>query len=245
MSRRGEVVHREAGPWSPTVVRLLRHLEAVGFDSAPRVVGSGFDELGRETVSFVHGWSAHPGPWPEAVLPVIGRTLRDLHHATADFDRGAGGWQPWFGRALGDQDQVIGHCDTGPWNILVSNDNTAVTFIDWETAGPVDPLVELAQTCWLNAQLHDEPVAHIQGLADPKTRAVHLKLMLDGYELSTAQRARLVDLMIDVAITDAAEQAREVALNDTTSEQLWAISWRARSAAWMVHNRALITQTIQ
>ncbi|MGZ4433218.1 MAG: hypothetical protein ACXVW7_06265 [Trebonia sp.] len=34
-----------------------------------------------------------------------------------------------------------------------------VALIDWETAGPVDPLVELAQLAWLNAKLHDDVVA--------------------------------------------------------------------------------------
>jgi aminoglycoside phosphotransferase (APT) family kinase protein len=34
-----------------------------------------------------------------------------------------------------------------------------VAFINWETAGPVDPLVELAQLTWLNAKLHDDILA--------------------------------------------------------------------------------------
>lgn len=245
VTRRDAVVHRASGPWSATVIRLLRHLEDVGFDSAPRVVGSGFDEQNRETVSFVEGWSAHPGSWPEAILPLIGRTLRDLHSATGDFDEGSADWQHWFGRVLGGPDRVIGHCDMGPWNILATNDNTSVTLIDWETAGPVDPIVELAQTCWLNAQLHDERVAEIQGLPDPRTRALHMRLILDGYELPKERRTRLVDLMIHLSIIDAAEQAREVATHDTTSEQLWAISWRARSAGWMVRNRDLLIRTIR
>ncbi|MET3808562.1 hypothetical protein ABIB25_005591 [Nakamurella sp. UYEF19] len=224
---------------------MLRHLEAVGFDAAPRVVGSGFDEQNRETVSYVQGWSAHPRAWPEPILPVISRMLRDLHHATRDFDEGSGGWQHWFGRTLGGLDRVIGHCDMGPWNILVANDNASVTFIDWETAGPVDPMVELAQTCWLNAQLHDERIAEIQGLPDPRNRGAHMALILDGYELPRAQRTRIVDLMIDLSITDAADQARTVAPDDITSDHLWAISWRARSAGWIVQNRDLLIQTIR
>jgi len=33
-----------------------------------------------------------------------------------------------------------------------------VALIDGELAGPVDPLVELAQACWLNAKLDDDVV---------------------------------------------------------------------------------------
>ena len=51
--RRGDVVIREAGPWTPTTHLLLRHLEQVGFPYSPRVVGSGFDDQGRETLATV------------------------------------------------------------------------------------------------------------------------------------------------------------------------------------------------
>ena len=60
--RRGNVLHREAGPWTPTVHRFLRHLETAGFAATPHIVGSGFDEQGRETLTFVEGEFTHPGP---------------------------------------------------------------------------------------------------------------------------------------------------------------------------------------
>jgi thiamine kinase-like enzyme len=57
----------------------------------------------------------------------------------------------------------MGHCDVAPWNI-VARAGMPVALIDWEFAGPVDPLVELAQACWLNAKLHDDIVAEREGL---------------------------------------------------------------------------------
>jgi len=39
--RRGDLVIRDAGPWTPAVHALLRHLEDVGFSAAPRLVGPG------------------------------------------------------------------------------------------------------------------------------------------------------------------------------------------------------------
>ncbi|GGN49958.1 hypothetical protein FHR83_008889 [Actinoplanes campanulatus] len=35
-ARIGDVVHKRAAPWTPTVHAVLRHLEAAGFDGAPR-----------------------------------------------------------------------------------------------------------------------------------------------------------------------------------------------------------------
>ena len=51
--RVGDTVRRNAGPWTPAVHALLRHLERVGFNGSPRALG--MDERGREVISFVEG----------------------------------------------------------------------------------------------------------------------------------------------------------------------------------------------
>lgn len=146
VSRGGAVVLRAGGPWSPTVIGLLRHLQAAGYEGSPRVIGDGIGPDGRETLAYVEGTSAHPGPWPDEVLPRIGAALRDLHRATASYRQPEGAvWREWYGRSLG-ASLAIGHCDAAPWSWLVRPDG-GVTLIDWETAGPVDPLIELAQAC--------------------------------------------------------------------------------------------------
>jgi hypothetical protein len=60
---RQDVVLRTAGPWSRSVLALLRHLEDVGFPAAPRLVGDGFAPDGREAVTFIPGTSPHPAVW--------------------------------------------------------------------------------------------------------------------------------------------------------------------------------------
>ena len=40
--RRGDVVIRDTGPWTPAVHALLRHLEDAGFAAAPRLAGPGW-----------------------------------------------------------------------------------------------------------------------------------------------------------------------------------------------------------
>ena len=247
VARRGGVVLRSAGPWSTTVVRLLRHLEAVGFDRAPRVVGTGFDETGRETVSFIEGEFVHPGPWPDEALFLIGTMLRRLHEATASFRVPVdASWRPWFGRAFGSGSRVLGHCDTGPWNI-VARAGRPVALIDWEKAGPVSRDVELAQACWLNAQLHDDDVASRVGLASPEAHAKQVRLLLDGYGLGCADRAGFTGTMIAFAVHDAAEQAKQANVTMETKDPaaLWGITWRARAASWMLHHQAALDRALK
>lgn len=241
--RVGDVVHRETGPWAPTVHALLRFLEAEGFAFSPRVVGTGFDDRGRETLTFLPGASPHPGPWPEGAHFALGEMLAELHRLTRRFVLPENAtWRPWFGRSLGDGPRLIGHCDLGDWNILAQH-GRPTGLIDWEQAGPVDPLVELAQLGWLNAHLFDDDLAARLGLGDAATRAGHLAALADGYGLPRAARNSLVDTMIRLALHDTANEAIEAAITPNTTEAgiaPWAMAWRARSAAWMDRNRAVL-----
>jgi hypothetical protein len=115
-----------------------------------------------------------------------------------------------------------------------------VALIDWETAGPVDPLVELAQLCWLNAKLHDDIVSEREHLPPLADRARQPAAIVAGYGLPIAQRRGFVDRIIEFAICDTAWEADDAAITpDTTAHPiaLWAMAWRARSAAWMIRNR--------
>lgn len=85
--RVGDTVRRPAGPHPPAVHALLRHLHAVGFRHVPRPPG--FDERGREVLSFVPGTGVVPDRVDllDGDRPVreIGRLVRDLHDACAEF----------------------------------------------------------------------------------------------------------------------------------------------------------------
>ena len=237
--RRGQVVVREAGPWAATVHSLLRHLEEVGFAGSPRVVGLGFDPDGRETLSYVEGEFTHPGPWSLEGAAAVGKMVRELHEATASYRPPPDAiWLPWFGRALGGPARVIGHCDVAPWNIVARN-GLPVALIDWEVAGPVDPVVELAQACWLNAKLHSDDVAEREGLPPLADRAHQLRAIVDAYGLSTRRRRGFVDRIIEFVVHDTAFQADEAGVTpDTTDpEALWGLAWRARAAAWLLRHR--------
>ncbi len=244
--RRGNVVVRETGPWGATVHSLLRHLEDVGFAGSPRVVGSGFDPDGRETLSYIDGEFMQPGPWSLEGAAAVGRLVRELHQATDSYRPPPDAiWPPWWGRHLGGRARVIGHCDIAPWNI-VARDGLPVALIDWELAGPINPVVELAQAAWLNAKLYDDIVAEIEGLPPLEDRARQLRAIVDAYGLSARQRRGFLDRIIEVVVYDTAFQADEagVTQDSTDPEALWGLAWHARAAAWQLRHRRTLQNAL-
>ncbi len=242
--RVGGLVLRSPGPQSRTVVRFLEHLHGHGFDAAPRPVDGGFASDGREQFEFIEGESPQPLAWTDEAAWRIGELLRRVHEIGATFDPGPDAtWRPWFGRALPGTRPVLGHGDLGPWNIL-ARDGLPVAFIDWDNAGPVDAMWELAQAGWLNAQLHDDDVAALNDLPEASERIRQLVLLLDGYGLERSVRPELVDLMIEFAVRSVRDEAITGRIEpDTPSPNeagfplLWAVTWRTRAAAWMLDHR--------
>lgn len=225
----------------PTVHALLDHLERIGFTGSPRAVSAD----GEDIVTYIPGESVNPHAWSDEGIFRVGGLLRDLHDATASFTPPPGAvWHPWpF--ASNAPNAIISHRDTGPWNII-ARDGLPAGFIDWVTAGPADRLEEIAATAWLNAQLHDDDIAERQGLPTAGARAAQLRRFADGYQLPRADRQRLVTAMIEYAIRDSAAEAIQAGVTPQTGEcdAVWAIAWRARSAAWMIRHRPLLDNAL-
>jgi hypothetical protein len=247
--RRGDVVLRESGPWSTSVHALLRYLRGVGFTNCPEVLGTGFADDGRETLSFVPGESANPGPWSNEVVSNIGAVLHELHRSGETFSPAPSAfWRSCLSRELPGERPTFGHGDLGPWNVVV-NDGSA-SFVDWDFSGPVDARWELAEATWLNCQLHDD--ADSCGLPGPAERARQVRYMLDGYGLSHDERSGFVDDMIGFAVHSArweshlfnVEPSSTDAITASGFPVMWAITWRVRSASWMIANRSLLMNAI-
>ena len=85
--RIGDTVRRRTGSWTPAVHALLQHLASVGYDGAPTLLG--FDELGREILSFVSGrvvWPAHFSlVQTDEALAQVAASIRRYHDAVSDF----------------------------------------------------------------------------------------------------------------------------------------------------------------
>ena len=152
--RVGDTVRRPARPSSAAVRALLLHLEAVGFDGAPRHLG--VDERGRDVLTFVEGDVPLPPypPWAltDTALDSLGRLLRRFHDATADFDQGStSGWSKEWADPRGGP--VVCHDDLFPENV-VFRDGHVVALIDLAEAAPGRPLWDLAVAAQEWAPLH-------------------------------------------------------------------------------------------
>ena len=180
--RIGDTVRRAPGQWTPSVHAVLRHLESVGFDRAPRALG--FDDQGREILSFLPGdVVGDTRPWPAWVhsddaLRQAAVWLRDLHAAVASFVprpdavwREGGAWRPGL---------IIGHNDAAPYNAAWA-DGRLVGFFDWDFAGPVTPEWDLAFMAFAWVPLHARHVVAAEGFTDFADRPRRLRLFLDTY----------------------------------------------------------------
>lgn len=134
-------VRRTAGPWTPTVQRLLAHLHAHGVDGVPRPLG--VDERGRDVTGYVTGEvPAYPMPawvWDDGVLLDAAALLRRVHDATATFDRTDAVWR----LPAREPAEVVCHQDAAPYN-MVFRGVRLVGLIDWDTAAPGPRVWDLA-----------------------------------------------------------------------------------------------------
>jgi hypothetical protein len=186
-TRVGGTVRRPTGPWTPAVHALLRHLERVGFDGAPRVLG--VDERGREFLSYVPG-EVPTRATPEAVtgraLKGLGRLLRRYHGAVRGFELPPGA--AWHHEPLPGEGAIVCHNDLSPRNTVFRGDNP-VAFLDWDLASPAPPAWDLAHAAWQFVPLSDDARCAEHGWHRPPDRTRRLRVLCDAYGLPPEDRA--------------------------------------------------------
>ena len=192
--RKGEVVCRPAGPWAETVHALLRHVRAQGFDGVPEPFG--FDEAGREVVSFIAGdvcnYPLSAAARSERALISAARLLRGYHDATVSFlaDRGEACWM----MSVRDSAEIICHGDFAPYNVVLDGDE-AIAIIDFDTAHPAPRTWDIAYALYRWAPLTNPNNGDGFGtLAEQIARA---KLFCDTYGLDQEKRQLLGGLVIE------------------------------------------------
>jgi Phosphotransferase enzyme family len=174
--RVGDTVRRP--PEAAEVVALLQWYERVGFEGAPRFLG--YDDQGREMLSFVEGDPAFaPVPSSDDVVVHIGRLLRRAHDAQNGFAPAG---------------LVIGHCDLF-WTNVIFRNNLPAALIDWELARPVTRTLEIAMaaTYWAGIRIDDQLVEW--GIPLDR-RGERLRILCDAYGLSAMERNSLFDELI-------------------------------------------------
>ena len=185
--RVGDTVRRAAGPWTPAVHALLRHLEARGFNAAPRVLG--YDQAGREILSYLPGQTAPAslaGIESDDVLAAIAELTRRYHDAVADFAApNNAAWRFTVGAPR--SGDVICHNDIAPWNIVFEGARP-LGLIDWDFAAPAPRNWDIAYALWRCVPLYGSP--EFGGLA---RQARRIKLFCDTYGL--ADRRGLLDII--------------------------------------------------
>ena len=162
---------------------LLRHLDRVGFEQAPKALG--LDDQGREVLSFLPGRTVgHRRPWPAWVhsddaLTQVAHWLRSYHAAVADFVpavdavwREGGHWRPGL---------LIGQNDAAPYNAAWNDRGQLVGFFDWDFAAPVSAEWDLAFTAFAWVPLHARHVVEAEGFTRFGDRARRLRLFLAAY----------------------------------------------------------------
>ncbi|MBF4638603.1 phosphotransferase [Clavibacter michiganensis] len=174
VDREGDTVTRDAGPWTPTVHRWLRHLALAGVEGIPQPLGI---EGGRERLTFMHGdVPVYPLPrwiWADDVLVQAGRRLRELHDASIGFMLGGSVWQSEVKVPA----EVICHNDFAPHN-LVFADGRLVGVIDMDMASPGPRIWDIAYLATRAVPLSGSAQDGAPGMDDARRR---VELLLDAY----------------------------------------------------------------
>lgn len=170
----GRTVRRPTGAWTPAVHEYLAWLDGEGLGGIPKV--SGIDADGREIVSYIEGRGV---PIDDEivldnVLVEAVTWLREFHDIAEEYE--PDGPRVW--RQTGadpverESEQVICHNDPGAYNWIIQSGHF-VAMIDWDLAGPGDPIEDLAFMCWTAIPLY-RPI-------DVSEVARRIVLVVDAY----------------------------------------------------------------
>src|SRR5262249_45298661 len=121
-------------------------LAGQGFTGCPRHLG--FDDLGREMLSYLAGdiltgWRR----FDDDQIVAVGRLLRRLYDATRPLVHAAVGFSEEFASGYLGDDAVICHHDAGP-NNAVFHSGRPVALIDFDFAAPGHPVEDVAYAAW-------------------------------------------------------------------------------------------------
>jgi phosphotransferase family enzyme len=249
--RVGDTVRRMAGSSGGVVRDLLLHLEAGGFEGAPRHLGT--DEQGREVLSFIEGDVPLP-PYPawamtDQALEDLGALVRRLHEATASFAPAPGAdWATDWSDPTADAATtgvVICHNDLFPENV-VFRDGRVVALIDFAMAAPGRPLWDLAIAAEMWGPLgdparRDNHPADLDGIR-------RLAILARGYGLDPGKAEELVDVLIEERAHSTTNVRAEIAAGNESWIRNWAAAGgderAAADDAWIAANRDALIRSV-
>ena len=198
VSKVGSTVRRPAGPHTSAVHALLAHVRAAGFEGAPEPLG--INERGREVLGYVSGRIHVPqrdGPLgTDAAVAAAGRLLRAFHKLSP---------------------VVLCHNDAAVWNLVVHR-RRPHALIDWDFAAPAPRIWDLASMARSLAPLLRAKARRALGWPDDDEVGRRLRLLVDAYGATQAERAALIDATIARAKSDLRYGRHALAAGDPAWE---------------------------
>jgi Phosphotransferase enzyme family len=202
----GHTVHRTAGPWTPAVHSLLRHLEQAGFEGVPRA--RGVDEQGREVLTYLPGRTPEWSRWPDVLVhgngvEQLGGFLRRYHDTVAGFRPAPDAvWRNPLAPPTG---EIVRHGDFSPFNSVWRDDGQLAGVIDWDFAQPGDALADLAYLARYAVPFARASQLASYGLPPRLPRAERLQRLCAAYgEVTPRQVLMELIVLVKQEISDTA-----------------------------------------
>ena len=240
--RVGDTVRRPVGPWTSAVHSLLRYLEDVGFEGAPRVLG--MDQRGREVLTYL---PSDPTPnWSDEALVATGCLVRRLHEALTGFDPPSDAtWRfPSVGRRA-TADTCIGHNDLCPVNTVYA-DGIPYGFIDWDLAGPDRPLYDLAFAAISYTSLRPDGFWPRPGCPRPPDRIRRLRVFCDAYGVEDRLALlEAVEASLQEELTETVEFGKQGISPYVTFFERGEAPLRRLELAWLTESREALKRALQ
>jgi len=245
--RIGDTVHRPRHAASEMVQAFLRHLHESGVSRVPTPLG--FDEGGREVLSYVAGSVAHPpfsadgwvDDWAttDSLLVDVAELQAEIHRAAANFEvpddvewaAASGDYFP-----AGASGTLLCHNDICVSNV-VAQDGHVVGLIDFDYLRPVDRLFDIAVAArhWVPLI---PPGDRPRGWQDAD-EALRFSALCDVHGLDRKDRRRTIELATEF-LSHARTNVRKLAdAGHVGFEDLMASGYseyNKRSVSWLLKN---------
>lgn len=225
VARLGDTVRRSRGPGAGRASQILTALEELHYPFAPRYFGIDADD--RDVLSFLPGdTTSHPLERSEDSYAAAARMLRLLHDLTA-------------GHALATGGECLVHGDAGPYNTIFDDEGMPLAFIDWDSAGPGQRLVDLSFLGWTWC-------IQARGNVDPTDQARRLASVRDAYGLDVEVDfvAAVMDRQIDM--TSASKRLLGVAGHETAyyERHQAVLDWATSDRDVILNNRQIFAKAL-
>lgn len=238
--RVGDTVKRSLRPTSPSVHRVLDHLEAQGLSGVPRFIE--VDSDGFEYLSYIEGTcEISPTAWQSPSMHTSAAAfLRQLHEALSSFPIDpADSWA--YAYSDTSKHDIICHNDFGLYNLITDQDD-CIGVIDFDLCGPAPRLRDVAYAAYwlvpLSFHAHDmKPYT----LADAASGSQRLKAFCAVYGIPL--QSDLFDMVSEILHFMSNESALRALFGETVALHLkndgHIKHWSAEANAFDLHRHVL------